>query len=914
MPTEKGEAETAVYTSDGHTVTMMGSVSETSPSVLVVNMIGDGTTAIEIVSAMSDDPYSVVNTYVAGDGAILDVHTASYTTNPFTGDFMLPDLVKRGAVPTPTSTHATAPAGSKNGKATSTAKHRKHSKANATSKAGKSTGSETGKASPSKESKSKSKPKHHGKDTAKDQTTSTTTSLEQTQQSSSLVTKSTSTASPDSNPPTVFGTERKERQRVETVSILDEHPGHKTLDLEAATQTTAPTTKVTVISTHGSVLTLTPTTDSEGNKILITEDPNRFHRETCTVTQLIDGDDIETIMPSKTGRDMVTKTVRVHKSKPTINPFVAIPSWHSTSEAANPHHSHLATVTKVITQTVTKSRRSYCDHYDEWDDDSDWMMATKTMADLGSTTVPITKHMQLFNNSTMLIVPPHAEATLKPLEWDPEYLHGWEHVMDMSPESIRAMYPQADWEEVPRMAFHLRKKHTDLNEDNSLKYAMIMSMRGHRHPRHHRHYDYFGQAAYPTLSRDEYNATKMIAHISGTDFPITASTQTIAGHRYVVDPLMQYKMYDPLHHAVAPTGHCIGDNKHHGNKTQCEVERCMWEYMKPIQVTTVSPMAMRDHHGDVVYDYFTHETTVHRPHWGTRHTQGIYYPTKHTRSMIHGTPVHTVHRETPEAFNHTRREHKRGREWIHGNPHCWDAESCFRICNDPSKRGDDPFDWKKLLWISLPILAALLLAALCVLCCLRHRRRRRDPERRKSSIVPEKLRRKSSHKPDEVVVNQVTGSVTDPADHAVDPSTAVTTAVVAGSAAGAAAAGEKAGDHGHGEGHGEGGDHTGNGNTGNGGDNDGRGTTGRRAEEGRGKVNFADGGGAPGSDKAAGEGAPAAEGKPAESTEPVPVHDGTGDVGTGTGRQGPDVGSMRGRKRNRPEGGLNLGMGLTLGR
>lgn len=167
--------------------------------------------------------------------------------------------------------------------------------------------------------------------------------------------------------------------------------------------------------------------------------------------------------------------------------------------------------------------------------------------------------------------------------------------------------------------------------------------------------------------------------------------------------------------------------------------------------------------------------------------------------------------------------------------------------------------------------------------------------------LPEKLRRMSTKKPEDVVVvNEVTGTATNVAtgEH-VDP--ALATAVVAGAAAGAAAATEKAGSGGEGA-------QVGNTTT-VAAEDDGRGTTGRRAEEGRGRVNFEDGG-HPGTearvvpvDAPAAAPAAAPTAAPVEHTEPVPVHDGSFEPYT-AGRQMVDTGSVRGRKRARPEGGL----------
>ena len=196
----------------------------------------------------------------------------------------------------------------------------------------------------------------------------------------------------------------------------------------------------------------------------------------------------------------------------------------------------------------------------------------------------------------------------------------------------------------------------------------------------------------------------------------------------------------------------------------------------------------------------------------------------------------------------------------------------------------------------------------------RHRRKRREQGK---ETITEKIRRRSSTP---VVVNQATGQESDARTgepvNRNDPSN-VPVAVIAGSAAGAEAAKEKHDRKDSGAGGdqaGSGGNQSGSGNnaSGGGGGDDGKGTTGKRAEEGRGRVNFEDGG-HPGGSSSSQEAHPR-EGQGQTTTteakdeaKPAGQTDGTGDA---SGRAMPDMGSMRGRKRQRPEGGVGLNLGF----
>ncbi|KAK3725129.1 hypothetical protein LTR37_000640 [Vermiconidia calcicola] len=788
----------------------------------------------------------------------------------------------------------------------------------------------------------------------------------------------------------------EKRAAVETVTVLDEQPGHKILNKVAAGQ---PTTEVTVVDHEGTKLTLKPSTNPMGEKVLVTDILEDSGRHTHTATVIHDSDGTSLILPPETSTNLVTRTdvvtttvhvfgtiesptttvegsifsndavvqmptttvegssismdsvklfptTTVEGSTRSTDPVEQLPTTtvQGSTLSTDPveqlptttvqginissdpprrtvYQAHIVTtITKVPVETVTQTGHGWWQHHPYADQPGylhhdphgygaghsrDGFMPTRTMADLGSTTVPVTKGMQFLNNGTMLVVAPHAEATLMPLVWRDDYFDGWEHLMTLHLDALRSLYQHADWEVIPVMAHHLRLSTGETNTDPELhlKQAFVMWMRRSQ-PQYAHHY----QESYPEITRNDRDVvTKTMAHIKGHDYSITAPTQKINGYQFVADPLLKYKMFDPRHHAVAPTGSCEkgprrpgmkyegpgdDDDDHeihsalsglekrghsdkgnrtvekHQNEDSCMKERCMWDYLKPINITTVAPMAMYDHYGDMVYDYFTHTTELHRPHWGTKDPHGLYYPTYHTWVHANGTATHHVARQTPASAKDTRHGYK-----VHGDPHCWDVESCYKHC-DHEHEHDLPFDPKLIAYIAGPIIALALLGLLFLCCMRRPKRDRRDSQ----PTIAEKIRRMSTKKPDEVVHNTVTGTTTDQHGNVVDPATAPPTATLAGPAAGAAAARESDGS-----------------------DEANRGTTARRAEEGRGRVNFADPP-APEAKEVGSASGPA----PAESTAPVPVHDGTADT---TGMQTADMGSVRGRKRSRPEGAL-AGLGI----
>lgn len=732
---------------------------------------------------------------------------------------------------------------------------------------------------------------------------------------------------------TASPTEDEKHQRdvdeaMDTMTILDEQPGHTTLNPDVDD----PWTGVTVIDDAGTKYNVWRTTDDYGQLSLWTEGWEETHptetvtaktkvkvkttqtqTETIRVT-LVAEDKDTSIKPKKNGH----KPAKAHllgpqksSSSPAPTIEAPIPKVEFPSASNAVPNEQTTTQNGVVTKIVT---------------------VTHTQYGFGVG---------------------HPGATLAPAANDPKKLAvGNERIMRMNIDELKRRHPRADWHgSIERLAETYRERDPSITEEDGLKYAFIF-LYPRADPRPH----------VPQPSDDEDRVTQFFANIHGSTVPITAPVQTIGGQRYALDPLMKYKMYDHNTYNVVPTGSCHhshgdsddddddfnwkfwqDDDKPHDNHSpslerheydpkECAVELCMFSYMRPIEITTAAPFAMQDSNGQVIYDWFTHKTSLTDKHWGTRDERGVYYPMTTSTTYVNGTGVPIPARRLPYIPKH---EHASGLDaGVHGKPACHDVETCHNFCVHHAHVDDDGMTWWRwALVASAPFIISILALACCYKAFQRRRQRKQsqEPPRRKTSLA-EKLGRKPTEKPtDVVVVNSVTGQATDPAGNPVDPATAQSARVAAGPAAGAQAAqaqqqqqpSEASAD-------------------------DGRGTMGRRAEEGRGRVNFADQGqgNKPADSTTAGNEQGQAEpqsqsqsqgAKPSGETstqpqsqqaqaqgqqgtagelhsepqyvdpQPVPDKDGAAERrDSALGASGRDAastgGSVRGRKRNRPEG------------
>ncbi|TKA59255.1 hypothetical protein B0A55_13094, partial [Friedmanniomyces simplex] len=328
-------------------------------------------------------------------------------------------------------------------------------------------------------------------------------------------------------------------------------------------------------------------------------------------------------------------------------------------------------------------------------------------------------------------------------------------------------------------------------------------------------------------------------------------------------------------------------------------------------------------------------TSLTTPHWGTTQQDMLYYPHTPTVWSKKGT-THVAMATQKPAHD----EQKKYRVLnAMGPPSCWDRHTCCAECWTSARSGGwlgslrHPFNFHKALaYFALLGLLGLLASLLtCLLCCIPRWRSRRERRKR----AEEELAKREKITVVDPAPGVETVVVTSTPGQAIDPATA---AAATGAAVVVANQGTTTGAD----------------------PNDGRGTMARRAEEGRGHVQFAP---PPANtvvtstqpaDPATGTGekvtttvtpAGAPAGAPAdkkkteqeksanaaqqkaevagtppvpaatapvvtEQVAPVPVHDGVYDWPPTTGSQYADMGSMRGRKRGKPDGRGNL---LNLG-
>ncbi|SMQ46431.1 unnamed protein product [Zymoseptoria tritici ST99CH_3D7] len=354
---------------------------------------------------------------------------------------------------------------------------------------------------------------------------------------------------------------------------------------------------------------------------------------------------------------------------------------------------------------------------------------------------------------------------------------------------------------------------------------------------------------------------------STTGSDITSSP-TVTGHvtgMLVVDAVAPSSSNIPTDEELWRPA-CRGHRWHKSKeqKSECALQRCMWNYIKPINYTTIFPAMMFDpYRATPMMDFVTQYTAlVDHVHWGTSENS-IYYPmtvfentTTRERMDIAARTLFVETLTTTTAIRQTPTELAK-KTGVAKDPKCYDEKSCYDYCiADYEEHKHGMKFW--LLTVALPI-GLLMLVALC--CCggLLHRKRRKQPVDEKNPNAVQ------------VVTTQ-----------------AVDTPAAAGAAAAAAARG--------------------------GGNPAGAGTMGRQAEEGRSRVHFPEegAGGAGQTVTPAGQAAAAPVEKVvqvpvttaekaagAEHVEHVPGHDGAD--GHRTGSEMMDMGSLRGRKKNRME-------------
>ena len=661
----------------------------------------------------------------------------------------------------------------------------------------------------------------------------------------------------------------------------------------------------------GTLATLTPTTDSSGHQIMVTAG---HHEDLAKTTAHGHGSLTKALSATTHGRpNLNTQSTNAPSSR------ISHSNVHKPPVPASDMTTLTRTVAIVKVTTVTSTVTKIAEAHGA--PNPNRFTQTKTVVNVNKTMIPMTGSTQLYHSGTLLVIPLQPQATLHPLSYDPlgvfDLMDGSEYdemsTMDM--DELRERYSHLSWHNVETMAALLRARHDFLELAMSIKYAIMLMLQSYDRRNGYYGGDYrtgpvvtvvdLGDAFVTVTgsTKIRHNKTTVtidpatmtastvtVADLSSTIVTITQPTQTLPGGSVmVVDPTPTPQYHD-IYDEDMRTPSC----KDGGDWKQCEYERCMWDYRKPINITTVFLAAMADpyDHSKPVLGYFTQQTSISgRPHWGTTKKNAVYWPLRTASTLSEGIPSTTVTRDIPTtASKHKDKD-------IEREPHCWDEETCHRRCK--TLPDHSLYVIKKSRSVLLIVCTAvagfiiLLCLILCCLCCFRRRnsKKQRDPQRGRKDSGP------ASTVITEATLDPATGRV-------VDPATGGTPAVIVTSATDSSGAGGGAGDSasgaaGHGnEKSGGAGGAAATGTDARAAEGDGRGTLSRRAEEGRGRVHFgeAQGGGGTG-EKVVQQGS---QDPGTEHVETVPAHQVDGAGGRRTGSEVFDMGSVRGRKRARP--------------
>jgi len=681
-----------------------------------------------------------------------------------------------------------------------------------------------------------------------------------------------------------------------TMTIVDEQPGERTLNMPTSSRSDCVTHTVTitrptsaaemvsptvrVVEMQGTNVTLSPTFVSDGSTIYVTRSGDwametatvdlgrhgtrtitRYHSvstssdtsaETIKVVHL--GSTEATLKPTtdshgssmyvtRTGaatEDPASTAASVHTVTYTLSTSSEVVATETVTGASSDvatttrvYGGALPAVTKTIYRTIVCTSSKFNPHVN-----------TTTIATVNGSPITITASSGAYgnHNQTVVIVAPTPEATLYPLRYDPDVLDALlrftldkyqlgktcGHVLSQNADALRELYPDLDWSEVTQTADLLRTHYGDLDWDRSVRHAVCWNLEQCQDSPHAKR-GLTGKSKSkgksPTTVSATANITMTRALIGGTLVDITQPLQTVDSTMVVtVDSHTPFDLgWAARQTPVATPPACLKGKGHHYNKTECKIQKCMLNHHKPINITTVFPavMAQRACPFAQTIDHFTHVTSIAGAHWGTTKGGRTYYPLKTTvMPAKNGSPTVTVVRETPRALEH---------HWnVEDAPDCWDLGTCCRKCTQDALHPHDFLSghpW--LYWLAgvgallLPLLACL---TCCTWCCLRHRRNKKlDPHASVIDIVPGIQRKKTNViatvDPNTQVIETVTTSTTDPG-----------LATAAGAAAGATLMSEKLGRPAGSTATTTGADTAGG---------DGRGTLSRRAEEGRGRVQFA---------------------------------------------------------------------------
>lgn len=577
----------------------------------------------------------------------------------------------------------------------------------------------------------------------------------------------------------------------------------------------------------------------------------------------------------------------------------------------------------TVTHTITSTQ--YVP--EPWESHGSVFTTTQTVIDLGSTVLPFTGPMQTLGNSTFVAAP---AATLYPFnphcnihllkEMSDEMAH-----MDSTADRADALLDHVT-DETPyivAIAEQLRRQEPSLAFAIALRYARMCMRQDASHAGKiesictrsscHRHKGDCSISVCQHSTVEKRDSDRLPSPSLTMPAPCVGSTCTALVVKPGPSPLA---CYDPFHFGE-DTPNC---NRTHPNKHACQIDHCLWKHLRPQNFTTVEQgmMVVREVTNGktslgTVLDYFTHSTSVDgRPHWGITDASKTYGP-MYLTSTLDGVPrtsaVPVLPMTSSRGFLNSlihRIEHGKEHKWT--TPSCWDDKSCYETC---LREHDKKLPWGRIGMLVGAIFGALLLLSLLVLACASLHKRRKNRVAKQGHrdsgvdfLPTQPMEQRTSAMPAMTNAGNAPGAAANPT--AAGPATGTERVVVASGDAPAAATdgAQSAGE--------------------------GRGTTARRAEEGRGRVRFPDGtektettSVTPASAPATAERVevvPVPAGQPQHASAehdghaealPVPVQHVDGASDRHTGVEVVDMGSIRGRKRNRPSVQNLLGKALA---
>lgn len=196
--------------------------------------------------------------------------------------------------------------------------------------------------------------------------------------------------------------------------------------------------------------------------------------------------------------------------------------------------------------------------------------------------------------------------------------------------------------------------------------------------------------------------TSTVTQETVTELAIVTTGSVTDWETHTVNPFTTYVLdpqpaWDPQSAAMQPTPYpeppaCKLSDKKRGNATLCHLQKRMFEYYKPIDITTVQPLAIEqtckpqpgcDPRSTVNLQVatVTMATRLTTPHWGTKGDGGVYWPMSIMPVVDPmGSPSSKAVRLMPSALI--------GQRGVKPDPKCWDESTC---CEHEMSKLKHPF-------------------------------------------------------------------------------------------------------------------------------------------------------------------------------------------------------------------------------